>query len=70
MTAAKWTKPQVPLKHFYTIQDVATLIQLSENAVCDLAYREREPLPFQRLFTRMRGMFIAHRRLATVWAIS
>ena len=41
MTAAKQTKPQVPLKDFYTIQDVATLIQVSENAVRGLAYRER-----------------------------
>lgn len=29
MTAAKQTKPQVPLKDFYTIQDVAALIQAS-----------------------------------------
>ncbi len=41
MTAAKRTKPQGPLKDFYTIQDVATLIQVSENAVRSLAYRER-----------------------------
>ena len=40
MTAAKQTKPQVPLKDFYTIQDVAALIQVSENAVRDLAYRK------------------------------
>lgn len=40
MTAAKQTKPQVPLKDFYTIQDVAALIQVSENAVHDLAHRE------------------------------
>ena len=40
MTAAKQTKPQVPLKDFYTIQDVAALIQVSENAVHDLEYRE------------------------------
>ena len=64
MTAAKQTKPQVPLKDFYTIQDVAALIQVNENAVRDLAYRELDPLPFRRLFTRMRGMFIARRELA------
>lgn len=67
MTAAKQTKPQVPLKDFYTIQDVAVLIQVSENAVRDLAYREHDPLPFRRLFTRMRGMFISRRELAE-WA--
>nr|WP_314783855.1 hypothetical protein [Olsenella uli] len=43
MAAAKQTKPQVPLKDFYTIQDVAALIQVSENAVRDLAYRELDP---------------------------
>ena len=63
MTAAKQTKPQVPLKDFYTIQDVAALIQVSENAVRDLAYRELDPLPFRRLFTRMRGIFIARKEL-------
>lgn len=63
MTAAKQTKPQVPLKDFYTTQDVAALIQVSENAVRDLAYKELDPLPFRRLFTRMRGMFIARREL-------
>ncbi|WP_277070795.1 helix-turn-helix domain-containing protein [Slackia exigua] len=64
MTAAKQTKPWVPLKDFYTIQDVAALIQVSENAVRDLAYREIDPLPFRRLFNRMRGMFISCRELA------
>ena len=64
MTAAKHIKPQVPLKDFYTIQDVAALIQVSENAVRDLAYREIDPLPFRRLFNRMRGMFISRRELA------
>lgn len=64
MTAAKQAKLQVPLKDFYTTQDVAALIQVSENAVRDLAYRELDPLPFRRLFTRMRGMFIARRELA------
>lgn len=63
MTAAKQTKPQVPLKDFYNTQDVAALIQVSENAVRDLAYKELDPLPFRRLFTRMRGMFIARREL-------
>lgn len=61
MTAAKQTKPQVLLKDFYTIQDVAALIQVSENAVRDLAYRDQDPLPFRRLFSRMRGMFIARK---------
>ncbi|AKT48350.1 hypothetical protein ADJ70_04250 [Olsenella sp. oral taxon 807] len=35
MTAAKQTKPQVPLKDFCTIQDVAALIQVSENVSQD-----------------------------------
>lgn len=63
MTAVKQTKPQVPLKDFYTIQDVAALLQVRENAVRDLAHREQNPLPFRRLFTRMRVMFIARREL-------
>lgn len=63
MTAAKQTKPQVPLKDFYTIQEVAAIIQVSENAVRDLAYREKDPLPFRRLLSRMCGMFIVRREL-------
>lgn len=42
MTAAKQTKPQVPLKDFHTIQYVAALIQVIESAVRDLAYREQD----------------------------
>lgn len=45
MTATKQTKPQVPLKDFYTIQDVAALIQVSGNAVRNLAYQVQDPPP-------------------------
>lgn len=63
MTAAKQTKPQVPLKDFYTIQEVAALIQVNENAVRDLAYREKGLLPFRRLLSPMCGMFIVRMEL-------
>lgn len=57
MTAAKQAKPQVPLKDFYTIQNVAALIQVSENAVRGLAYRNLLPFGLYHETARNRAVF-------------
>ena len=58
MTTAKQTKPHVPLKDYYTVEDVSVLLGIGENMVRELAGRDKDPLPFRRLNGKVRGMFI------------
>lgn len=59
MTTAKQTKPHVPLKDYYTVEDVSVLLGIGENMVRDLASRDEDPLPFRKLNGKARGMFIS-----------
>ncbi|PMB91041.1 helix-turn-helix domain-containing protein [Varibaculum cambriense] len=59
MTTAKHIKPHVPLKDYYTVEDVSVLLGIGENMVRDLASSDEDPLPFRRLNGKARGMFIA-----------
>jgi predicted transcriptional regulator of viral defense system len=64
MTTAKQTKPHVPLKDYYTVEDVSVLLGIGENMVRELAGRDKDPLPFRRLNGKVRGMFIGRSDLA------
>lgn len=56
---AKQVKPHVPLKDFYSVEDVSALLGIGENLVRELASRKEDPLPFRRLNGKVRGMFIS-----------
>lgn len=64
MTTPQQCKPHVPLKDYYTVEDVAILLGIGENLVRELATREANPLPFRRLRGKSRGMFISRQDLA------
>lgn len=68
MLAGKQDKSHVPLKDFYTVEDVSTLLGIGENLVRELANRKIDPLPFRRLKGRTRGMFISRSELAQ-WVV-
>jgi predicted transcriptional regulator of viral defense system len=63
MTAVKQGKPHVPLKDYYTVEDVSALLGIGENLVRELAGRDEDPLPFRRLDGKIRGMFIPRSEL-------
>lgn len=58
MTNNKHTTPQIPMKDFYTVQDVAILLGTGVNRVRELANRKVDPLPFRCFAGIARGMFI------------
>lgn len=60
---AKQVKPHVPLKDFYSVEDVSALLGIGENLVRALASRKEDPLPFRRLHGKVRGMFIPRAEL-------
>ena len=62
MPAANRNRSHIPLKDYYSVADVSTLLGIGENEVRRLAGRPSDPLPFRRL-ARVRGMFIARREL-------
>lgn len=64
MTATKQSGPHVPLKDYYTVEDVGILLGIGMNLVRELAARDDDPLPFRRLNGRVRGMFIGRSELA------
>ncbi len=64
MAATKQTRPHVPLKDYYTVEDVGILLGIGENMVRELAARNEDPLPFRRLNGKARGMFISRAELA------
>lgn len=64
MTATNQDKPHVPLKDYYTVEDVGILLSIGENMVRELASRNEDPLPFRRLNGKVRGMFIGRSDLA------
>ena len=64
MTATRQTGPHVPLKDYYTVEDVGILLGIGVNLVRELAARDDDPLPFRRLNGRVRGMFIGRSELA------
>ena len=64
MTAANKSRDHVPLKDYYSVDDVSALLGIGENEVRRLAGRPNDPLPFRRLAYRFRGMFIVRRELA------
>lgn len=54
----------VPVKDFYTVDDVSALLRISVNRVYELAGRESDPMPFRRLFGSKRGMFVSRGELS------
>lgn len=68
MTAGKQDRSHVPLKDYYTIEDVSALLGIGENLVRNLANRGIDPLPFRRLKGRTRGMFISRGELSQ-WVV-
>lgn len=56
-------RPHVPLKDFYSVEDVSALLGIGENLVRALASRKEDPLPFRRLHGKVRGMFIPRAEL-------
>lgn len=62
--AVNQDKPHVPLKDYYTVEDVGILLSIGENMVRELANRSEDPLPFRRLSGKVRGMFIGRAELA------
>ena len=68
MLTGKQGRSHVPLKDFYTVEDVSALLGIGENLVRELANRGINPLPFRRLKGRTRGMFISRNELAQ-WVV-
>lgn len=68
MLTGKQDRSHVPLKDFYTVEDVSALLGIGENLVRELANRGINPLPFRRLKGRTRGMFISRSELAQ-WVV-
>ena len=68
MTNNKRTTPQVPMKDYYTVQDVAALLGTSQDRIREYASRPVDPMPFRLLPGLTRGMFINRMDLADwVW---
>lgn len=64
MTNTKHTTPQIPIKDFYTVDDVAILLCTGKDRISELANREHDPLPFRCFSSISRGMFIYRPDLA------
>lgn len=69
MTNNKHTTPQVPMKDYYSVQDVAALLGTSQDRIREYANRPIDPMPFRLLPGLTRGMFINRQDLADwVWS--
>jgi predicted DNA-binding transcriptional regulator AlpA len=63
---SKRYRRQVPIKDFYTAEDVASLLGIGHTTVYELAHRRSDPMPFRLLYTSSRGMFVEREELF-VW---
>ncbi|MDO4499169.1 MAG: hypothetical protein Q4B51_06060 [Coriobacteriaceae bacterium] len=47
MANSKYTTPQVPMKDYYSVQDVAALLGTSQDRIGEYANRPIDPMPFR-----------------------
>lgn len=66
MTHKSGYRRQVPIKDFYSVEDVAALLGISDHTVYDLVHRRSDPMPFRLLYVSNRGMFVQRDELM-VW---